>query len=185
MFNIKTYKEFLNESKSVSIGIDDVVSFFSKKLNIKDIFDVKKTMNINDLYANNSFNELLLSEKLKKSELQDNKTFEMLIDNNYNLTFFLLFNKNQLKIEEPIYIIMQYFNNTTHELSELYLFKNDNRINDFYGMLTDANIEIKDNGKTYLYSTTNAGNNWEMKNLKMVDKKHKKELDKDEINNQL
>ena len=56
-------------------------------------------------------------------------------------------------------------------------------IKKFYDKLSSKTIEIfdKNSGKNYIYSTSNSGNDWELKNLNDEDGEFKRFLHNDEL----
>jgi hypothetical protein len=88
------------------------------------------------------------------------------------------------KVISPIDVKqLQYFNKKDNKLSKILLFKNDNNIEDFYTILTNAYIEIDKGKKTYIYNTSNGGNNWDLKNPNNINKKFKSSIDDVELSN--
>ena len=104
-----------------------------------------------------------------------------MLDKNTILKFFFLYKKESIELEEPEFIILQYIKNGKR--SNIIGYTNKDNINDFYEKLTDASVELTNGKDTYLYKTTNGGNNWEMKNVQMEDDEMKGDLDKEELKN--
>lgn len=194
MKRIKQFGEFINEKnsiKDVKIGIEELLDVINdNELNLKTTFnlegeDVTEKDNISKLYSDAKFNKNLDKKKLKKGKLQDTKDSETLLDDNYVLRFFFVYDKDSIELEEPKYILAQYYTKSTNEVSEIMLFDNDESINKFYEMLTDKTIEIQKGKKEYIYQTSNSGNNWELKNPKQVRGRFKDELDSDQVDDLL
>ena len=190
MKRIKQFNEFITEKnsiKDIKISIEDLLDVINdNELNLKTTFnlegeDVTEKDNISKLYSDAQFNKTLDKKKLKKGKLQDTKDSETLLDDNYILRFFFIYEKDAIELEEPKYILVQYYNKSTNEVSNIMLFDNDDSINKFYEMLTDKTIEIQKGKKEFIYQTSNSGNNWELKNPKQVKGKFKDELDSDEV----
>jgi hypothetical protein len=97
------------------------------------------------------------------------------------MKFFFLLDKDAVQIEEPKYIFLQYFNSDNGKNSDILCIEHKGNINDFYSKLTDSTVEIKKGDKNYVYKTSNAGNNWTMKNTTDANDEYKEELDKKEI----
>lgn len=185
---MKNYKQF-NESKLPKIkkGIKEILKPFKEnEINLFDTFNLDKDKfdkkdNIENLYNNADFNHKLDKKKLKKGKLQDTKYNEVLLENKYILRFFFVYKKDAIEIEEPKFILVQYYNKKRDRLSTIKCYKNKNNIQDFYEDLTDATIEIEKGDDNFIYKTSNSGNNWELKNPKDVQGEFKDQLDKKEI----
>jgi len=185
---MKNYKQF-NENKLPKIkkGIKEILKPF--KENEIDIFDTfnldKQNFNIKDyienLYNNADFNHKIEKKGLKKGKLQDTKYNEVLLYDRYVLRFFFIYKKDAIEIEEPKFILVQYYDKKKNILSSIKLYKNKNNTQDFYEDLTDATIEIEKGDDNFIYKTSNSGNNWELKNPKDVQGDFKDSLDKTEI----
>jgi len=186
---VKKFSDFLNEKKipNLSIDIQDLLSVLdNNKTDIFRKFRINKDeVNVNDdidkLYSNNRFNNNIKKNNLKKGKAYNTQYNETLLDDKYVLKFFFLYDKNSMELEEPEFIILQYYNTDTKEKSDILGFINSDNINDFYQKLTDATIELTKGEDTYIYQTSNGGNNWEMKNVQMEDDKIKGTLDKKEL----
>jgi hypothetical protein len=188
MKRIKSFESFCNESDIPNIKIDikeileplkDKVDLFTTFEIDPDSFDLKK--NISELYNNSDFNDFLKKKKLKKGKIESTKDFETLLDDNYILVFFFIHDKDAIEIAEPKFIFLQYYDKKKNSSSEILLFKNHENINDFYEKLTDSSIELSKGKKSYIYNTSNSGNNWDLKNANIVKGKFKQELDSDQM----
>jgi hypothetical protein len=194
MKQIKKFDEFINEKKSVKdikISIDELLDVINdNELNLMTTFNldgenVTEKDNISKLYSDSQFNKKLDKKKLKKGKLEDTKDSETLLDDNYILRFFFVYEKDAVEIEEPKYILVQYYNKSEGTVSDITLYENQNSINKFYEILTDTTIDIRKGKKEYVYQTSNSGNNWELKNPKQVKGKFKDELDYEEVDDLL
>ena len=188
MKHIKNYKSFINEKNlpDITIGIDDILEPLKKEIDLFTTFEIDPDQfdnesNLHDLYNLSDFNNFLRKNDLKKGKFQNTKDNETLLNDNYILTFFFVYHKDSLEIEEPKFIFIQYYNKESDELSNIKVFRNRDNINDFYRKLTDSNLEIKKGKKTYIYKTSNSGNNWELKNPDMVKGDFKPSLDFHEL----
>lgn len=189
MKHIKNFNSFCNESDlpDIKIDINDILEPLKDKIDLfttfefnPDEFSLKN--NLSDLYNNSNFNKQIINKKLKKGKLESTKDNQTLLNDNYILTFFFIYNKNSIEIEEPKFILLQYYNKLKNNLSEIMVFKNHKNINDFYKKLTDSTIEMTKGNKTYIYNTSNSGNNWELRNINLVNGKFKNELDIEQMN---
>lgn len=184
MLYLKEYYNFINERLNFNISIDEILNVLGEqvdlfnKLNInKDQIDFKG--NIEDLYKNNDFNEKLDKHIYKKGKLEDTIYDETLLDDNTKLKFFFIYDKSDNELQEPRSIVLQYIQN--NKKSNILCYKG-NDINKIFQKLTDITIELTNGKKTYLYKTTNAGNNWIMNNVQMETDEMKSEIDKEELN---
>jgi hypothetical protein len=194
MKRIKQFNEFITEKnsiKDIKISIDDLLDVIDdSELNLSTTFNldgenVTEKDNISKLYSDTQFNKNLDKKKLKKGKLQDTKDNETMLDDNYILRFFFVYDKDSNELEEPKYILVQYYNKTDNTISEIRLFENESSINKFYEMLTDKTIELQKGKKEYIYQTSNSGNNWELKNPNQVKGDFKDTMDYEEIDNLL
>lgn len=189
MKHLKNYNFFLTEKKipKISISMDELLSVLDKdKMDAFRTFKINKDEvgvrgDIEDLYKNKGFVKNLTKNKLKHGQLQNSLYSETLLDEKYNLKFFFIYDKSSMQLEEPKYIILQYTDNNSNNRSDILGFNNTDNINSFYQKLTDSTIELTNGSDTYVYQTTNGGNNWEMKNVQMEDDDMKGALDKDEL----
>ena len=191
MKNIKKYNDFVNEKKipKLSIDIKDLLSVLdNSKTDIFRIFKINKDEvgvrdDIDQLYPNSKFNANIKKNDLKKGKAQNTQYSETLLDDKYVLKFFFIYDKSSIELEEPKFIILQYYNTKTKDKSDILGFTNSDNINSFYEKLTDATVELSKGDNTYVYQTSNGGNNWEMKNVQMEDDEMKGTFDKKELQN--
>jgi len=186
---IKKYDDFITEKKipKISISIESLLSLLKGLEN--DIFrtfkinkdEVGVRDDIDKLYVNVGFNDNVKKKKLKKGKPQNTEHSETLLDDKYILKFFFLNKEESIELEEPQYIILQYINKDNNKKSDILGFANSDKINSFYEKLTDATVELTNGEDTYVYQTSNGGNNWEMKNVQMEDDEMKGTLDKKEL----
>lgn len=189
MKTVKKYDEFLNEKKipKLSINIEELLGVLKGEGNdIFRTFEINKDEvgvrdEIDKLYMNRGFNKNLKKNDLKKGKPQNTQYNETLLDDEYVLKFFFVYNKESIELEEPKFIILQYYNTKTNQKSDILGFTNSDNINSFYEKLTDATIELTKGDDTYVYQTSNGGNNWEMKNVQMEDDEMVGTFDKKEL----
>jgi hypothetical protein len=186
------YNLFINENNmpNINIDIEDILNIFDKNVDMFNTFELNpdeiniKT-NISNIYNNKDFNNFLNKKKLKKGKLENTKDNQTLLNDDYILTFFFIYEEKTMELDEPLFVFLQYYNTINNKLSDIKVFENNNNINDFYRKLTDTNIELIYKDKTYIYTTSNSGNNWELKNTEMISGDFKSNLDIDEMNNLL
>ncbi|MFA5586576.1 MAG: hypothetical protein WDA02_08540 [Saccharofermentanales bacterium] len=175
---------------NINIDIEDILNIFDKNVDMFNTFELNpdeiniKT-NISNIYNNKDFNNFLNKKKLKKGKLENTKDNQTLLNDDYILTFFFIYEEKTMELDEPLFVFLQYYNTINNKLSDIKVFENNNNINDFYRKLTDTNIELIYKDKTYIYTTSNSGNNWELKNTEMISGDFKSNLDIDEMNNLL
>ena len=179
------YKEFLNENISTgivqllqSIDAEQIDFYYTIGIN-KDKFIDK---NITEIYNDSEFNKALYNKNLKKSELTSTLETENFLKKQYNIRYFLLIDRDIPKIDTPKYIILQY-SKTNVGWSDVYMYKVNGNIRNFFEKMTSRTIEIKDNGVKYIYLTSNSGNNWILQNIEDKTDKFKETLEKDELRN--
>ena len=189
MKHLKGYKNYINEKKipKLTIDIEELLSILdNSKTDIFRTFKINKDEvgvrdDIDDLFINNNFNRNIKKNGMKHGKLQNSQDSETLLDEKYVLKFFFIYDKDSIELEEPKFIVLQYYNTDTNKRSDILGFTNTDNINSFYEKLTDATIELTKGDDTYVYQTSNGGNNWEMKNVQMEDSEMKGTLDKNEL----
>ena len=190
MKKVKKLDEFLNEKKipKLTIDIEELLEILKGERNdIFRTFEINKDEvgvrdEIDKLYGNRGFNKNLKKNDLKKGKPQNTQYNETLLDDKYVLKFFFVYDKDSIELEEPKFIILQCYNTETNKRSDILGFTNTDNINSFYEKLTDATIELTKGDDTYVYQTSNGGNNWEMKNVQQVeDDNMDASLDKKEL----
>jgi hypothetical protein len=189
MKHLKQYNNFINEKRipKISMDIKELLSILdSSKTDIFRTFLINKDEvgvrgDIDKLYSNSGFNDNIKKNGLKHGKLNNTQYSETLLDEKYVLKFFFIYDKTSMELEEPQFIILQYYNTETDDRSDILGFTNTDNINSFYEKLTDATIELTKGDDTFVYQTSNGGNNWEMKNVQMEDDTMKGTLDKKEL----
>lgn len=188
MINIKNFSDFLleNDIPNLTIDIDDILSVLNYSVDVFRVFEINKDKikpsdEIEKLYTDSNFKNIIESKNMKIGKSQNTKYSETLLDEKYILKFFFIYDINASELEEPNYVILQYFDKVSNKRSDIIGYSNDNKTNNFYKLLTDNTIELINGDKTYIYQTTNGGNNWEMKNVQMEEEDIKATLDNDEL----
>jgi len=185
---IKNFNEYLTEKNlGIKFGIKELLNDLKPNtIDFYRLFEINKDIlnpsdNISDLYDNTDFTDKVDKLDLRKDVMQNTQDNETLLYKKYTLKFFFLLDKDAIQIEEPKYIFLQYFNGENDTNSDIMCVEHSGMINDFYNKLTNSTIEITKGDKTYIYSSSNAGKNWTLKNTTMKTKEFKEELDKKEI----
>ena len=95
---------------------------------------------------------------------------------------FCLIRKRELNdLNNPDFILVQSWNETTSKWEDVRLYKINDDINKFYNKLTSKTVEFTIGDKNYIYKTSNSGNNWELQNIENKDIDFKENLSKEEI----
>ncbi len=142
--------------------------------------DIKSDFSIEELYENDKFNESLTKDDYKKNELESTEETETFIDNTILIKFFSLYDKDASELEQPKYIIYQSKKRNDANWNDVKCYKVNADMKHFYDKLTNKSIEIKKGGKTYVYVTSNSGNDWQLSGDKESDN-FKKFMNNDEI----
>ena len=193
---IKKYQEF-KESIFIDLGMlsvdilesmniwhDVLLSAISAEE--KDIFDTLKLtkdfyngrLSLDFLSDNIEFINSLSSIALKKSQIQNTDDFQTFV--NKPCKFMFIYNSESNELENPVFILLQTWNETLKEWDDVKLFKINGDVKKFYDKLTSKVIEITDGDENYIYQTSN-GNDWELQNLKNENDIYKRFFRKDEL----
>ena len=119
---------------------------------------MKNDYNIQELYDNENFNKGLEKHGYKKNELESTEESDTFIEETIHIKFFSIYKKKQSELEQPKYIIYQSNSGSKNDTVKAYKVNGD--MNRFYTKLTNKSIEIEKGDKTYIYNTSNSGNNW-------------------------
>ena len=76
-----------------------------------------------------------------------------------------IYNIKASELMNPDFLLIQTWNETLNKWNDVKLFKVNDDIKKFYDKLSSKTIEIEVNDDTYIYRTSNSGNNWELQNL--------------------
>ncbi len=91
-----------------------------------------------------------------------------------------LYDINSNELENPIYIMMQVFNETLNKWEDLKIYKINDDIRRFYDKLTSRTIEIVDGDQNYIYTSDNA-NEWTLQNKDNLNDIYKEVFRKEEM----
>lgn len=181
MKHLKNYTQYIKEAITTDVdGLlnsinDKKVDFFTLHLSTDDYID--KT--IEDLYEDADFNKQLFKDNLKKGELDSTMEIENFLRKDIDMKFFFLYDRNNTVLDNPDYLILQYYKNDKWSPIEIYSIKG--AIQNFYDKLTAKTIELTYNNVTYVYVTSNSGNNWLLKDKDKKNDKFKENLETDDI----
>jgi hypothetical protein len=190
---MKWIKSYKNYKESLLINIELSGSDVMESLNMLedlllnainaeevDIFDTlefpKNNLDIDYLFNSADFLDSLTKRSLKKSQLEDTKTYQTFLKK--PCKFVLIYQKDKNELENPTYILFQIDNNKAK------LYKVNGEIKRFYDKLSSRTIEIIDGDENYIYTTSN-GNDWELQNSLKVNDIYKKNFRKEELQNLL
>jgi len=146
-----------SDSLLKSIKAEEVDLFQSFKFNPDDI---SSNFSIEELYDNKPFNDSINKKKFKKNELESTEETETFIEDTIVVKFFSVYEKDASELEQPKYIIYQNKKKTSNDWEPVKCYKVNDNMKHFYDKLTNKSVEIKKSGKTYLYNTSNSGNDW-------------------------
>lgn len=172
---IKNYKLFLESLSIENDNILESMSIIEKDLISSiageevDLFDTIKLpkedfvdKDLNYLSKNIEFINSLSSLGLKKSTVQDTKDIETFL--NISLKFMFIYDIEANELENPIYLIIEMWDDDKMIWTNVRLFKVNNDVKRFYDILSSKTIELFYKDKNYIYKTSNT-NDWELQNL--------------------
>jgi hypothetical protein len=199
MRKIKTYNQF-KESLLIDLNFQDVRDLLesltiwhdallsaigAEELNIFDTLklptdDFSSKLDLDLLHDNVEFINSLSSIALKKSQLENSDDYQTFL--NKPCKFMFLFDINSNELENPVYILMQVYNDTVKKWDEVKIYKINDDIRRFYDKLTSRTIEIVDGDQNYIYGTSN-GNEWVLQNIDNENDIYKRSFRKEELEN--
>lgn len=178
---IKKYLEYIKEAITTDVdGLlnsinDKKTDFFAIHLSNDDY--INKT--IDDLYNDGDFNNQLFKENLKKGEIESTTEIENFLRKDIDMKFFFLYSRNETILDNPNFLFLQYYKNDKWYPIEIY--KINSNIDDFYKKLTAKTIKLTFDNVTYIYQTSNSGNNWLLTDKQKKNEKFKENLENEEI----
>lgn len=140
-----------------SINAEEIDIFYTFNI---DPNDYDRNINIENLFDDENFNKKLSRKKLKKNAIEYSEESETFIDKTMFIKFFTINKDSDSELEKPEYIIFQSKEKNSNNWNELKCYKVNEDMKKFYDKLTNKTIEIKKNDKTYIYQTSNSGNDW-------------------------
>lgn len=178
---IKKYLEYIKEAITTDVDEllnsinDEKTDFFTLKLSNDDY--INET--IDELYDDPNFNKQLFKNNLKKGNIESTMDFESFLKKNIDMKFFFLYSRNETVLDNPNLLILQYYKNDKWYPIEIYKIKD--KVDDFYDKLTAKTIKLIYDNVTYIYQTSNSGNNWLLKDKDKKSEKFKDNLETEEI----
>lgn len=180
---IKKYLQYIKESITTDVDglLDSIkeekIDFYSISLSNDNY--INKTIEF--LYEDADFNKALFKENLKKGELDTTMDIENFLRKDIDMKFFFLYSRNETVLDNPNYLILQYYKDNKWYPIEIYKIKD--KIEKFYEKLTAKTIKLTFDNTTYIYTTSNSGNNWQLKDKEKKTNKFKENLETDDIKN--
>jgi hypothetical protein len=192
---LKSYKQFfdslqidlsvnlidINESLAMmydsimkSIGAEEMDIFKTFKLPL----DYTDKLDLEFLHDDIIFINSLASIGLKKSVLQKSDDYETYL--NKPCRFMMIYNVESNELEDPVFILIQSWNDSIEKWENLKLYKFNGDVKKFYDKLSSKIIEIELEDEKYIYNSTNK-NEWLLQNSEKANKKFKKYLRKEEL----
>jgi hypothetical protein len=198
MGKIKTYNQF-KESLVIDLsfqGIEDLLESLTvwydallsaigaEEVNIFDTLklrqdDFSNKLDLDSLGDNVEFINSLSSIALKKSPIQNSDDFQTFL--NKPCRFMFLYDINSNELENPIYIMMQVYNDTLSSWDNSKIYKIQDDVKKFYDKLTSRTIEIVDGDQNYIYTTSNGNNEWVLQNKDVENDVYKQTFRKEEL----
>lgn len=158
-----------------AVGAEEVNIFDTLKLP-QDLFSDKLDLDV--LGDNVEFINSLSSIALKKSPLENSDDYQTFL--NKPCRFMFLYDINSNELENPVYIIIQVFNETLRNWDDARIYKIKDDVKKFYDKLTSRTIEIVDGDQNFIYTTSN-GNEWVLQNKDNANDIYKETFRKKEL----
>lgn len=183
MKHLKLYFQYIRES--ITTNIDGLLnSINDKKVDFYEIglsSDQYIDNTIEQLYDDPEFNKQLFKKNLKKGEMESTMDIENFLRKDIDMKFFFLYSRNETILNNPNYLILQYYKDGKWFPIEIYSIKG--AIKNFYEKLTAKKIDLTKNNTTYRYETSNSGNNWLLSNKNQKNDEFKENLETEDIKN--
>jgi hypothetical protein len=158
-----------------AIGAEEVNIFDTLKLPQDDFSD---KLDLDSIGDNVEFINSLSSIALKKSPIQNSDDFQTFL--NKPCRFMFLYDINSNELENPVYIMMQVYNDTLSSWDTLKIYKIQDDVKKFYDKLTSRTIEIVDGDQNFIYTTSN-GNEWVLQNKDVENDVYRQTFRKEEL----
>ena len=194
---LKSYKRF-NENIQIDTSMDynftdilESLSIFQNNLltsisaegvSFDSEFDFElenDNMDLELLSGNSKFVTALQNKGLKVGNVENTDDYETFVSR--SMKFMPIRQEDANELMNPKYIIIQNRDESKNAWGELRLYKVHDEMRKFYDTLSSKTIELKYNGKNYIYTTSNSGNEWDMKNVQDADDTFKKYLRKEDL----
>ena len=178
---IKRYLQYIKESITTDVDglLDSIreekVDFYA--LHLSNDNYINKT--IDTVYDEAEFNKQLFKDNLKKGELDSTMDIENFLRKDIDMKFFFLYSRNETILNNPNFLILQYYKDDKWHPIEIYKIKG--KIKNFYEKLTAKTIKLTFDDITYIYTTSNSGNNWTLKDSNKKNDKFKENIETEDI----
>jgi hypothetical protein len=140
--------------------------------------DFRDRLDLEVLSNDVEFINSLSSIRLKKSSVENSENYQTFL--NKPCRFMFLYDVNSNELENPIYIIIQLYNETSSQWLDAKMYKIQDDVKKFYDRLTSRTIEIVDGDVNYIYSTSN-GNEWVLQNKDKMNDVYGESFRKEEL----
>ncbi len=181
--DIISYSSFdINESLSIWHG-DILKSINAKEVSPFETFNLEKNsiiMDIDVLSKSSEFINSLSSIGLKISHCYNTDDFETFTK--LSMKFMFIYNIESDELENPIYIIIQIWDEIKNKWLDCKFFKVNDDIKKFYDKLSNKTIVINSNNTRYIYITSNS-NEWLLQDISIVNDVFKKVLNISDLEN--
>jgi len=172
-----------NLFESLAIFQDNLLQSINAELvSFKDIFDydlIDKNIDLELLSDNSKFITALQNKGMKVATVENTDDYETFVKKSMKFMPIRQVDANDLM--NPKYIIIQNRIDNEDKWDELRLYKVRDNIRKFYDTLSSKTIELKYKGKNYIYTTSNSGNEWDLKNPNEANDKFKTYLRKEDL----
>lgn len=178
---IKNFLEYIKES--ITTDIDGLLNSINDKkgdfytLHLSNDEYMNKPIEL--LYDDASFNKQLFKDNLKKGEMETTMDIENFLRKDIDMKFFFLYSRNETILNNPNFLILQYYKDDKWHPIEIYKIKG--KIKNFYEKLTAKTIKLTFDDITYIYTTSNSGNNWTLKDSNKKNDKFKENIETEDI----
>jgi hypothetical protein len=188
MLNYKQFiKREINIDESLITNTEELLeSIEAEETNLFDTFklnrnDFDKYFTIQYLFESKDFEEYLKENSYKKTDIESTEDYETFLKNSYDIRFFCIYGINQSTIEKPKWIIIQMKEKDSDEWTPVRCYVVNGDMNRFYDIMTSRTIEIKDGENSWIYWTSNSGEEWVLKNVEDENDEFKEYLTSSEI----
>lgn len=192
---LKSYKQFFDSlqidlsidlidiNESLGVMYDSILkSIGAEEMDIFKTFKLPEEyldrLDLEILHDDVVFINSLASIGLKKSQLQNSDDYETYLTR--PCRFMMVYNVESNELENPIFILIQSWNESLKKWESLKLYKFNGDVRKFYDKLSSKIIEIEIDDEKFIYNSTNK-NEWILQNSDKANKRFKKYLRKEEL----
>lgn len=174
-------EQIIDITESLSVLDDHLLSsVMAEEKDIRDQFKflVDRNATIESICKDTEFISDLSKLGYKLGEIENSDDYQTFIDK--TIKFCLIREKDANDLNNPSFILIQTWNETTSKWEQVRLYKINDDINKFYNKLSSKTVQFTNGDKNYIYKTSNSGNNWQLQNNE-GDSEFKSDLTKEEI----